>query len=164
MELHRVNAAAVAAGRRAVVVIRVNPDRVEVTGSLQMGGAASQFGLPEAAAADAIALAHSLPGIDLVGFHVHAVCNNLDADAHARYAAWCLEWSAGAAHAHGVDLRVVDVGGGLGVPFAGEEPFDVERFGERLAELHPPHGVRVLLEPGRYLVTECGFYAAEVTE
>ena len=35
------------------------------------------------------------------------------------------------------DLRVVDVGGGLGVPFEGGEPFDVARFGELLAGLTP---------------------------
>jgi diaminopimelate decarboxylase len=165
LELHRVNEAALRAGRRSAVAVRVNPDRVEVSGSLQMGGTASQFGLPEAAVPEAIALARGLPGVDLVGFHLHAVCNNLDAEAHARYVRWCLEWSARVAHTQNLDLRVVNVGGGLGVPFgADESPFDVARFGEELAVLRPPDGVRVLFEPGRYLVTECGFYAAEVTD
>jgi diaminopimelate decarboxylase len=63
-----------------------------------------------------------------------------------------------------MDLRVVDVGGGIGVPFGTEDPFDLHRFGALLAELRPPDGVRVLFEPGRYLVTECGYYAAEVTD
>jgi diaminopimelate decarboxylase len=164
LELHRVNEAALHAGRRSAVAIRVNPEHVEITGSLQLGGAATQFGLPETRVPEAIALARSLPGIDLVGFHIHAVCNNLDAVAHAQYVRWCLEWSARTAHNHNLDLRVVDVGGGLGVPFMGEEPFDLSRFGEELAGLRPPEGLRVLLEPGRYLVTECGFYAAEITD
>lgn len=164
LELHRISAAALRAGRRSGVAIRVNPDRIEVSGSLRMGGAATQFGLPEAEVPAAIALARSLPGIDLVGFHIHAVCNNLDADAHARYVRWCLEWAMRAADVHGVDLQVVDVGGGLGVPFEGEEPFDVGRFGDLLAAMSPPVGVRVVFEPGRYLVTECGYYVAEVTD
>ncbi|MDQ1659370.1 MAG: 2-[(L-alanin-3-ylcarbamoyl)methyl]-2-hydroxybutanedioate decarboxylase [Cryptosporangiaceae bacterium] len=164
LELHRVNAAAMAAGRRAAVAIRVNPQHVELSGSLRMGGTASQFGLPEAAVPDAMALARSLPAVDLVGFHIHAVCNNLDAEAHARYVRWCLDWSARTAHTHAMDLRVVDVGGGIGVPFGTEDPFDLHRFGALLAELRPPDGVRVLFEPGRYLVTECGYYAAEVTD
>jgi diaminopimelate decarboxylase len=164
LELHRINAAALTAGRRVPVALRINPDRIAVTGSLLMGGTASQFGLPEAAARGAIAVARGLPGIELVGFHVHAVCNNLDADAHADYVRWCLDWSVRTAAEHGIDLRVVDVGGGLGVPFAGEQPFDLGRFGARLAELRPPDGVRVLFEPGRFIVTECGFYAAEITD
>ncbi len=99
-----------------------------------MGGAATQFGLPEVDVPAAIALATALPALDLVGFHIHAVCNNLDADSHARYLRWCLDWSVETAREHGVDLRLVDVGGGLGVPFEGEEPFDVARFGELLTE------------------------------
>jgi diaminopimelate decarboxylase len=164
LELERVNWAAERAGRRVNVAIRVNPVRVGVSGSLVMGGAATQFGLPEDDVPAAIERAHALPGVELVGFHVHAVCNNLDADTHAQYLRWCLEWSERAAREHRVDLRLVDIGGGLGVPFEGEEPFDVERFGDLLTAVRPPEGVRVLLEPGRYLVTECGYYAAEVTD
>ncbi len=162
LELHRVNHVAERAGRRVPVAIRVNPERVGVSGSLVMGGAATQFGLPETDVPDAVALAQRLPGIDLVGFHIHAVCNNLDAATHTDYVRWCLDWSTRAAR--GIDLRVVDVGGGLGVPFEGGEPFDVARFGALLDEIRPPDGVRVLFEPGRYLVTDCGYYAAEVTD
>ncbi len=162
LELHRVSHAAEQAGRRVPVAIRVNPERVGVSGSLVMGGAATQFGLAETDVPDAVALAKRLPGVELVGFHIHAVCNNLDAGTHADYVRWCLDWSQRAAR--GFDLRVVDVGGGLGVPFEGGEGFDVARFGELLADVRPPDGVRVLFEPGRYLVTECGYYAAEVTD
>ena len=164
LELHRLNRAAELAGRRVSVAIRVNPRRIDVSGSLVMGGAATQFGLPEADVPAAVALAGSLAWLDLVGFHVHAVCNNLDAGTHARYLRWCLSWSVAAAREHGVDLRLVDVGGGLGVPFEGEEPFDMARFGDLVSGVRPPDGVRVLFEPGRYLVTECGYYAAEVTD
>lgn len=164
LELQRVNAAAQAAGRRVAVAIRVNPDRVEVAGSLQMGGAATQFGIAEAEVPATIALAHSLPCVDLVGFHVHAVSNNLDADSHAHYVRWCIDWATRTAHANGVDLQVIDVGGGIGVPFEGEDHFDLDRFGDRLGALRPPSGVRVVFEPGRFLVTECGYYAAEVTD
>ena len=123
LELQRVNLAAERAGRVVRVALRVNPVRVGVSGSLVMGGAATQFGLPEPDVPAALAVAASLPWIDVVGFHIHAVCNNLDAAAHAAYLSWCLEWSVAAARAHGVDLRVVDIGGGLGVPFEGGAPF-----------------------------------------
>ncbi|MCX9190988.1 diaminopimelate decarboxylase [Carbonactinospora thermoautotrophica] len=164
LELHRLNAAAVRAGRRVPVALRVNPARVPVTGSLHMGGTATQFGVPEADVPEALAVARALPGLDVVGFHVHAVCNNLDAAAHVAYVRWCLDWSARTAAAHGVDLRVVDVGGGIGVAFGGEDPFDLAVFGELMAGVRPPAGVRVVFEPGRWLVADCGYYAAEVTD
>lgn len=164
LELHRLSQLAAASGRRVSVTLRINPATVSIRGSLFLGGAPTQFGLPEADVPAAIELARCLPGVELVGFHVHAVCQNLDAEAHADYVRWCLEYSTRTAAEHQVRLRTVDVGGGMGVAFDGEEPFDIERFGEALDGLHPPAGVTVVFEPGRWLVTHCGWYAAEVLD
>ena len=164
LELHRLDAIAGRLGRRVDVALRVNPRRVAVAGSLSMGGAATQFGIPEAEVPAALELAAGLPWVRVAGFHVHAVGNNLDAVAHADYLRWCLRWSADTAARHGLTLRTVDVGGGLGVPFAGGPPFDLDRFAGALAGLAPPSGCRVILEPGRFLVTDCGWYAAEVLD
>jgi diaminopimelate decarboxylase len=164
LELHRCAAVAERMGRRVDVALRVNPRSVAVAGSLTMGGAATQFGIPEAAVPAALELAATLPRLRVVGFHVHAVSNNLDAAAHADYLRWCLGWSRRTAAAHGLTLRTVDVGGGLGVPFAGGPPFDLDRFAHLLAGITPPDGCRVVLEPGRFLVTGCGWYAAEVLD
>jgi 2-[(L-alanin-3-ylcarbamoyl)methyl]-2-hydroxybutanedioate decarboxylase len=165
LELRRLSALAGARDVQVPVALRVNPDRVPVAGSLVMGGTATQFGIAEADVPEAIGLAHHLDGLRLVGFHVHAVCQNLDADAHAAYVRWCVAWSTSMAREHQIDLRMVDVGGGIGVPFhSGDEPFDVERFGADLADLHLPDRVRLVVEPGRWLVTEAGWYAAEVVD
>jgi 2-[(L-alanin-3-ylcarbamoyl)methyl]-2-hydroxybutanedioate decarboxylase len=164
LELHRISRIAVAEGVTARVALRVNPAEIPVTGSLHMGGVPSQFGVAEPDVPEALREAARLPGLDLVGFHVHAASGNLDAEAHAAYLRWCLEWSVRTAGANGVDLRHVDIGGGIGVAFEDEKPFDVARFGELAAQAEPPPGVRVLLEPGRFLVADCGWYAAEVTD
>ncbi|WP_150237757.1 alanine racemase [Nocardiopsis quinghaiensis] len=164
LELYRVSAAAREAGTVLPVALRVNPEHVPVSGALVMGGTPGPFGVPEPLAADAVRTALSLPGIDLVGFHVHAVSGNTDAAAHAAYVRWCLEWARRTADAHGVDLRLVDVGGGLGVPFEeDEDDFDLEGFGAALAELPDP-GVEVVLEPGRWIAAPTGWYAARVTD
>ncbi|HEX5566128.1 MAG TPA: type III PLP-dependent enzyme [Streptomyces sp.] len=167
LELHRISRIAVAEGTTARVALRVNPVGIPLTGSLHMGGTASQFGVPEPDVPDVLREALRLPGLEVTGFHIHAASNNLDADSQAAYLRWCVEWSVRTAHAHGVDLRHVDVGGGIGVAFeelSGEAPFDVARFGELTGEVEPPPGVKVILEPGRFLVADCGWYAAEVTD
>ena len=164
LELRRLSRLASTTGRRIAVALRVNPARVPLSGSLQMGGSATAFGIVEAEIPRALAAARALPALDVVGFHIHAVSNNLDAAGHVAYVRWCLDWAVRTAHEHQVDLRVVDVGGGLGVPFEGEPPFDLDRFACGLDALRPPTGVRVLFEPGRWLVTDCGVYAAEVVD
>ena len=164
LELERLSALASRRGERVRVGLRVNPQRVAVAGSLAMGGRPSPFGIPEPEVPDALALARRLPGLDVVGFHVHAVCGNRDARAHAAYVAWCLDWAARTASAYAVDLRWIDVGGGLGVGYGGERPLDLGMLGEELAALRPPAGVEVALEPGRWLAADCGWYAAEVVD
>ncbi|SEP95862.1 type III PLP-dependent enzyme [Streptomyces radiopugnans] len=171
LELHRISRIAVAEGTTARVALRVNPAAgpvsAQASGSLRMGGQASQFGVPEPDVPGVLEQALRLPGLDVTGFHIHAASNNLDAAAQAAHLRRCVEWSTAIAREHGVDLRMVDVGGGIGVAFeelAGERPFDVSRFGELVARSEPPPGVRVVLEPGRFLVADCGWYAAEVTD
>ena len=164
LELHRISQIAVEEGTTARVALRVNPQRIPVTGSLQMGGEPSQFGVAEPDVPDVLAQAARLPGLDLVGFHIHAASNNLDARSQAAYLRWCVEWSTQAAAAHRIELRQIDIGGGIGVNFEGEKPFDTARFGELVADVAPPEGARVILEPGRFLVSDCGWYAAEVTD
>ncbi|TCJ32505.1 type III PLP-dependent enzyme [Parafrankia sp. BMG5.11] len=168
LELRRIDAVAAETGRRAAVALRVNPARVGLSGSLRMGGRPTAFGIQERDVPAAVELARSLQWIDLVGFHVHAVSGNLDATAHLDYVRWCLDFAVRQARLGDVDLRVVDVGGGLGVPFEpdrlGERPFDLDVFGAGLDQLRPPTGVRVVFEPGRALVADCGWYAAEVTD
>ncbi|KAA1428495.1 hypothetical protein F0U47_04445 [Nocardioides antri] len=164
LELRRLSRATQQTGTRVSVALRVNPARVDVAGTLAMGGRASAFGFPEPEVPAAIALATSLPGLDLVGFHVHAVCGNRDARAHAAYVGWCLDWAERTASAHGVDLGWLDVGGGLGVSYDGESPLDLAVLATELDRLRPPQGARVVLEPGRWLAADCGWYAAEVVD
>ncbi|GAB7191940.1 type III PLP-dependent enzyme [Kineococcus sp. NUM-3379] len=164
LELRRLSALAVRRGTRVRVGLRVNPRAVAVSGTLAMGGRPTPFGVPEPEVPAAVELARSLPGLDLVGFHVHAVCGNRDAAAHAAYVSWCLDWAARTAAATGADLRWLDVGGGLGVDYDATGALDVELLGDALAALRPPSGVEVALEPGRWLVADCGWYAAEVVD
>jgi len=164
LELHRLSHAAERAGRVVRVALRVNPGRIEMSGSLAMGGRSSAFGVPEPDVPAAVEVARRLPGLDLVGFHVHAVCGSRDARAHAGYVAWCLDWATRTALASRVDLRWLDVGGGLGVSYDGQDPLDLAVLATELDRLAPPAGVEVVLEPGRWLAADCGWYAAEVVD
>jgi 2-[(L-alanin-3-ylcarbamoyl)methyl]-2-hydroxybutanedioate decarboxylase len=164
LELERVAAIGRERGIPVPVAVRVNPAGVEVCGALAMGGGATPFGVPEEDVPAILERARCDPGVDVAGFHVHAVSGNLDAAAHVAYVRWCLEWSTATAAAAGIELRLVDAGGGLGVAFGGGDPFDVDAFAGGVRDLRPPDGLRLAIEPGRWLVAECGWYVAEVVD
>lgn len=164
LELHRTAQVSRSLGRSAAVALRVNPNRVLLTDSVQFGGTATAFGIAEPEIPTAISIANSLPELDLVGFHFHLMTNNLDAPSHLDYIRWCLDWSMTAAAHYNIDVRVIDCGGGLGLAFQGERPFDLEGFADGLKSMDHPPDLRLLLEPGRWLVGQSGFYAAEVTD
>ena len=164
LELHRLSGLAQERGQVVRVGLRVNPARVAVTGTLAMGGRPSPFGIPEADIPAVLEQARRLPGLDIAGFHVHAVCGNRDAHAHAAYIGWCLDWAFRTATSSGVDLRWLDVGGGLGVAYGGTDALDLDVLGNELAGLVPPSDVEVVLEPGRWLAADSGWYAAQVVD
>jgi diaminopimelate decarboxylase/aspartate kinase len=64
------------------------------------------------------------------------------------------------------DVRVVDLGGGLGVPERiGQQGVVLPEFGATLAALKAAHPELTLwIEPGRYLVAEAGVLLAQVTQ
>ncbi|HEY7377732.1 MAG TPA: diaminopimelate decarboxylase, partial [Steroidobacteraceae bacterium] len=64
------------------------------------------------------------------------------------------------------DVRVVDVGGGLGIPERpGQLALDLPALDAALAQVRQQHpGVEIWLEPGRYIVAEAGVLLAQVTQ
>src|SRR4051794_3658815 len=70
------------------VALRVNRRGAGLPGSPRMTGVPPPFGIDETQLAEAVAV-----GLPVIGFHLHAVSNNLDAAAHAAYIRDCLDWS-----------------------------------------------------------------------
>ncbi|GLY95088.1 type III PLP-dependent enzyme [Actinoplanes sp. NBRC 103695] len=136
------------------ITIRVNRPGTGPQGSHRMTGVPTQFGVDPADVPSLLDLARA-HHLDVQGFHLHAVSNNLDAAAHAAFIRDALTWSA----AQNVDLRTVNVGGGLGVDYTGNAAFDLSRLA-----VDVPDGVELILEPGRFLAADAGWYAAEVID
>ncbi|MBO0867157.1 MAG: alanine racemase [Micromonosporaceae bacterium] len=157
LELRRL--AHVAGGRSARIALRVNRSSAALPGTHQMTGTATQFGIDEASLVEVAALAGELPGIELAGLHLHAVSNNLDAAAHARFVRDAMSWAAGT----GLPLQELNVGGGFGVDYTGARRFDLAALRAGLAGL-PAGGPRLVFEIGRYLAAAAGWYAAEVLD
>jgi diaminopimelate decarboxylase len=137
---------------------------------MRMGGGPQQFGVDAEVVPDLI---DRLAGndVDLVGFHVFAGSQNLHADvlteAHRQTADLIVRLAALVPGG----VRYVNLGGGLGIPYAPkDQPLDLAAVGRGLAgvvasTLEPAlPGASFVLELGRYLVGEAGVYVTRVVD
>lgn len=156
-------------GTRPQLAVRVNPD-FDLKGSgMKMGGGAKPFGVD----ADAVpALVRTLidAGADWRGFHIFAGSQALDADAIADTQAQTVALAARLAEAVGAAPPLVNLGGGMGVPyFPGDRAVDAATVGARLAETLGARGAALAesgfaMELGRWLVAEAGVYLMRVID
>ncbi|MEU4560639.1 type III PLP-dependent enzyme [Actinoplanes sp. NPDC023936] len=145
-------------GLSADICVRVNRAGTALHGSHAMTGVPTPFGVDEAQLGAVLAAVPD--GLRVIGFHLHAVSNNLDGRAHAAFLRDALDWSVRTAAEHGVTLRVVNAGGGFGVDYQSTASMDVTE----ISGIAVPPGVQLLLEPGRWLTADAGWYAAEVLD
>ncbi|MHB8399443.1 MAG: diaminopimelate decarboxylase family protein [Candidatus Limnocylindrales bacterium] len=173
-ELERLERIAAAAGRPVPVLLRANVPSVARLERVRIIGdeGAGKFGMDAADLHRAAWIATASPYVEPLGIHAFGASNLLDADALADHVAWTMDLAREVATTAGFRLRLVDVGGGLGIPYrADERPLDLDRLGRRLAAAaavwavdEVSRGVRVLIEPGRFLVGPAGAYLCRVVD
>lgn len=170
-ELERLERIAAAAERRVPILLRLAV-RVEAEETPILAGGWRKFGI-DARQLEAVARrAVASPWLDLLGLHAFGASNVRDADALVAHLASTVETAATLARRTGFELRLVDAGGGLGIPYRDDEaPLDLDRYAARLARLaagwcaDPDLAeLPVLLEPGRYLVGPAGILLARVLD
>ena len=121
-------------------------------------GKQSKFGIPVEQAADVRRMAQA-HGLRIVGLHQHIGSGILDGARLWEATAVLLEAAMGFP-----DVRFVNVGGGLGIPYRPDEhPLEAANVQATVAEPlrafareHLGPDVRFWFEPGRYLVAEAG--------
>ncbi len=127
---------------------------------VRTGGRHSKFGVPPEEFADLPAAA-AAAGARVTGLHAHGGSGHFELDGWLEPAKVL---AAEAARYPGV--RILNLGGGLGVPARPADPaFDLAALDEALARFRVgAPGFDIWLEPGRFLVAEAGVLLARVTQ
>ena len=127
---------------------------------VRTAGAQSKFGVPLSETAELRQLIER-HGVSVMGLHAHSGSGIFSADNWSEVAA-CLLDLVGAFP----EVRVIDVGGGLGVPDGQDQPqLDLKQLDTvLLAARERRPAVELWIEPGRYLVAESGALIARVTQ
>ena len=170
-ELERMEALAVRFGKKVRVGLRLNPEwGIEERRTIIGGPGAKKFGFDLPSARRALRERDRFPHLSIGGFQVFNASNVLDAEALALNTRRVLDLAVSLGKAFDVPLRVVDFGGGLGVPYLdGEKDLDLKRLSKGLAAIVAAAAKepllsepRLVFEPGRFLVAEAGEYVVRV--
>ena len=155
-ELTAIDEIARADGARARIGIRVNPDIDPLTHPyIATGLRTSKFGIPYREAREVYRRAAQLPGIEVVGVHMHIGSQLTKVTPFADSLARVAELVDGLGE-DGIRLRYLDLGGGVGIRYRDESPPSVTDYARALRPLLERLGLTVLVEPGRSLVGNAG--------
>ncbi len=168
-ELERLNIVALAAGTRARIAFRVNPDVDAKTHPyISTGMYEHKFGIDFEEAAQLYSHSRELKGVEAVGMSVHIGSQMLDLSALESALKKSLNF-ASELKQQGIPLSVFDAGGGVGVPYSepGKYP-PFENYGALLKnfeiewkKLQGP-SAKVFTEVGRALVAQAGFLLTRI--
>ncbi len=155
-ELRALDQVAQEMGVRAPVALRVNPDVDPQTHKyIATGLRSAKFGIPVAEALKEYVAAARMPGIEVLGaqMHIGSQLTKISpiADSLARISALVTEL-----RDRGIEIKMVDVGGGLGIRYRDEQPPSQDEYAGTLLPALKELGVTVLLEPGRSIVGNAG--------
>ena len=164
-ELVALDEVARAMNTRAPIAIRINPDvDAKTHAKITTGTSENKFGIPWSRAREAYRLAASLSGIAIKGVDVHIGSQITEIGpfeaAFARVAELVRTL-----RSDGHTISRVDLGGGLGVPYAPEdpEPPAPATYGAAVSKAVADLGVDLILEPGRLIAANAGILVARVT-
>jgi len=155
-------------GKAAKVALRVNPDFQLKAAGMKMTGGAQPFGI-DAERIETVFQNWPEP-LQFVGFHIFSGSQNLKADAIIAAQNASIELALRLAQSAPQEPEWFNIGGGFGIPyFPGEQPLDVEPIANNLQTLidevrQSYTSTRIVIELGRYLVGEAGYYVCQVID
>jgi diaminopimelate decarboxylase len=162
-ELRALSDLAEVTGKTARISLRVNPDVDTPTphAYTRTGHAATKFGIPIEDSHRLYALAGELPGISVRGVDVHIGSQILEVDPYRRALDQVLELVA-SLRSEGHQLEYLDLGGGLGISYTGEEGISARVYADALVPAIRESGLRLVIEPGRYIVGPAGILVTRI--
>ena len=163
-ELLALNDVALSLGLRAPITVRVNPDvDAKTHAKIATGKSENKFGIPISRAREVYAQAAALEGLDVVGIDVHIGSQLTDL---APFEAAYLKVAelTHALRADGHNIRRLDLGGGLGIPYERSNsapPLPVE-YGAMVQRVLGDLDCEIEIEPGRLIAGNAGVLVSEV--
>ena len=163
-ELLALSEVAASLGAVAPIAIRVNPDvDAKTHEKIATGKSENKFGIPIARAREVYAEAAKLPGIEVVGIDMHIGSQLTDLEPYRQAYAKMADLTR-ALRADGHNIRRLDMGGGLGIPYQRNNsapPLPIE-YGQVIRDTVGDLDCEIEIEPGRNIAGNAGVLLSSV--
>lgn len=152
-ELHAIDRIAGELGKKASIAIRINPNvTAETHPYITTGDSKEKFGIDEAELEEVFGLLQKLENVTLKGLDMHIGSQIFDPGFYVEATVKLLDIFN---TTKDLDFAVefLDIGGGFPVTYDPSKPATpIEHFAEMLIPLLAPTGMKIIFEPGRFLV------------
>lgn len=163
-EMEALSQVAAARGVDVPITVRVNPDvDAKTHAKISTGKKGDKFGIPIERASDVYARAAALPGLNVVGIDVHIGSQLTQLEpfetAYRKVADLTRRL-----RAEGHDISRLDLGGGLGIPYArsNQAPPLPTEYGAMVQRTVGDLGCEIEIEPGRLISGNAGLLVCSV--
>ncbi len=162
MELELINDRAGRLNKRAPIAIRVNPDVDPKTHPyISTGLKNNKFGIVAGDALEGYRMAGNLEHVDIVGVACH-IGSQITESNPFEDALKNLKILIAELKQMGINIKYIDMGGGLGITYADEKPPPIDEYAETIIEQLKGTDIKLVLEPGRVLVGNAGILVTRV--
>ncbi|OGX30770.1 MAG: diaminopimelate decarboxylase [Omnitrophica WOR_2 bacterium RIFCSPLOWO2_12_FULL_46_30] len=161
-ELELINKVAKDIGKAASVALRINPDVEPGTHTyITTGKLTNKFGIDFDAAYKILQNKAKFSSLNFKGLHIHIGSQIIQ----ARPYVLAIKKMAGfiaKLKKELIEIEYLNIGGGLGIIYAQEKPQTAGEFSRKVSPILKNTGLKIILEPGRFIAGNAGILVSKV--
>jgi len=161
-ELENINRIAQKLNRIANVAIRINPDVEPKTHKfITTGKLTNKFGIDFKQAQGILLRRNNFSHVDIKGLHIH-IGSQITESAPFASAIRKMVGFVEQLKEKKINLQYLNIGGGLGIVYDKETPQTAQKFAQKVLPLLKKTKLKIILEPGRFIVGNAGILVTKV--
>jgi diaminopimelate decarboxylase len=161
-ELEAINRIARRLRKKTNVAIRINPDVAPKTHHyITTGKLTNKFGIDLATAEKVIFLGRKFSHVDIRGIHIHIGSQITDGAPFVEAIKKVIVFI-NSLKAKGISIEYLNIGGGLGIVYHNEKPQTADEFAGKVVPLLKASGLKIIMEPGRFIIGSAAILAVKV--
>jgi len=160
--LENINRIAGKMNKTTRVAIRLNPDVETKTHKfITTGKITNKFGIDLDNAYKILLLRNNFSHARICGLHIHIGSQITESDPFVEAIKKVTKFIS-QLERKGIDLEYLNIGGGLGIIYDRETPQTAQKYAKKVLPLLKKTGLKIILEPGRFIVGNAGILVTKV--